>query len=146
MQEQYDMCFGTSDFRSSGLWPCHWVFAEFPRRCCGLISKDQNPTFSSSVRPQKSTLTLNPLKWKIWWAPNNASRWQIGFNSAFKGFMSCLDNSKTTYPVIRCQVLEQRTLQMHCWEKFKPRRLWCFCSRLHGVISPKIPQISRLAS
>ena len=33
----------------------------------------------------KESLTLNPLTWKIWWAPNNASRWQMGFNSAFKG-------------------------------------------------------------
>jgi hypothetical protein len=23
--------------------------------------------------------------WKLWWAPNNASKWQMGFNSAFKG-------------------------------------------------------------
>jgi hypothetical protein len=23
--------------------------------------------------------------WRIWWA-NNASKWQMGFNSAFKGF------------------------------------------------------------
>jgi hypothetical protein len=23
--------------------------------------------------------------WRIWWAPNNASRWQMGFNSVFKG-------------------------------------------------------------
>jgi hypothetical protein len=23
--------------------------------------------------------------WKIWWASNNASKWQMGFNSAFKG-------------------------------------------------------------
>jgi len=30
-------------------------------------------------------LTLNPLTWKIWWAPNNASKWQMWFNSAFKG-------------------------------------------------------------
>ena len=30
-------------------------------------------------------LTLTSLTWKIWWAPNNASRWQMGFNSAFKG-------------------------------------------------------------
>jgi len=30
-------------------------------------------------------LTLNPLTWKIWWAPNNASIWQMGFNSAFEG-------------------------------------------------------------
>ena len=33
----------------------------------------------------KCLLTLNPLMWKIWWAPNNASRGQMGFNSAFKG-------------------------------------------------------------
>jgi len=29
-------------------------------------------------------LTLKPLTWKMWLAPNNASRWQMGFNSAFK--------------------------------------------------------------
>jgi len=33
-------------------------------------------------------LTLNPLTWKIWRAPNNASRWQMTFNSAFKGLSS----------------------------------------------------------
>ena len=31
------------------------------------------------------SLTVSPLTWKIWWAPNNASKWQMGFNSAFKG-------------------------------------------------------------
>jgi len=30
-------------------------------------------------------LTHILLKWSIWWAPNNTSKWQIGFNSAFKG-------------------------------------------------------------
>jgi len=32
-------------------------------------------------------LTLILLTWRIWWAPNNASKWQMGFNSAFKGLM-----------------------------------------------------------
>ena len=32
----------------------------------------------------KFILTLNPPTWRIWWAPNNASRWYMGFNSAFK--------------------------------------------------------------
>jgi hypothetical protein len=32
-------------------------------------------------------LTLNPLTWKILWAPNNASRWMMGFNLAFKGLI-----------------------------------------------------------
>jgi len=35
----------------------------------------------------KIILTLSPLTWKIWWALNNASRWHMGFNSAFKGLM-----------------------------------------------------------
>ena len=30
-------------------------------------------------------LTLILLTWRIWWAPNNARKWQMGFNSAFKG-------------------------------------------------------------
>jgi len=30
-------------------------------------------------------LTLYLLTWKIWWAPNNASKGQMGFNSTFKG-------------------------------------------------------------
>jgi len=32
-----------------------------------------------------AVLTLILLTWRIWWAPNNASKWQMGFNSAFKG-------------------------------------------------------------
>jgi len=31
------------------------------------------------------TLTLILLTWRIRWAPNNASKWQKGFKSAFKG-------------------------------------------------------------
>jgi len=34
---------------------------------------------------KKNSLTLILLTCRIWWAPNNASRWQMGFNSAFKG-------------------------------------------------------------
>ena len=34
-------------------------------------------------------LTLILLTWIIWWAPDNASKWQMGFNSAFRGLI-CL--------------------------------------------------------
>jgi len=34
-----------------------------------------------SIRP----LNRKPLTWRIWWALNNASKGQMGFNSAFKG-------------------------------------------------------------
>jgi len=33
------------------------------------------------------TLTLTLLTWIIRWAPNNASEWQVGFNSVFEGLM-----------------------------------------------------------
>jgi hypothetical protein len=32
-------------------------------------------------------LTVILLTWRIWRVPNNASRWQMGFNSAFKGLI-----------------------------------------------------------
>jgi hypothetical protein len=34
-------------------------------------------------------LTLILLTWTIWWAPTNASKWQMGFNSGFKGLNMC---------------------------------------------------------
>ena len=34
-----------------------------------------------------SSLTLILLTWRKWWAPNNASKQQMGFNSAFKGLI-----------------------------------------------------------
>jgi len=33
------------------------------------------------------TLTFILLTLRIWWAPNNANRWQMGYNSAFKGLI-----------------------------------------------------------
>ena len=34
----------------------------------------------NSTAEEARTLTLNPLTWKIWRAPNNVARWQMGFN------------------------------------------------------------------
>jgi len=34
---------------------------------------------------EKFSITLIMLTWRIWWAHNNASKWQMGFNSAFEG-------------------------------------------------------------
>ena len=33
----------------------------------------------------QNVLTLILLTWRIWRVPNNASRWQMGFNLVFKG-------------------------------------------------------------
>jgi len=52
-----------------------------------LLTDSARHTLEIKVRNAmaKATLTLIPLTWKIWWAANNASKWQMGFNSAFKG-------------------------------------------------------------
>jgi len=42
-------------------------------------------------------LTLILLAWRIWWAPNNANRWQMGFKSAFKGLNG--GNKLPTYAI-----------------------------------------------
>ena len=44
-----------------------------------------SPLWGSHINPLNADLTLFLLTWKLWWAPNNANRWQMGFNSAFKG-------------------------------------------------------------
>ena len=49
------------------------------------LGKHKMKTYKHRTHATYLRLTLNPLTWKIWWAPNNASRWQTGFNSAFKG-------------------------------------------------------------
>ena len=42
----------------------------------------------SSLRVNDLTLIL--LKWRKWWTPNNARKWKMVFNSAFKG-LRCTD-------------------------------------------------------
>jgi hypothetical protein len=42
---------------------------------------------TSMICTRWQILTLYLLTWRIWWAPNNTSKWQMGFNSAFKGLI-----------------------------------------------------------
>jgi hypothetical protein len=42
---------------------------------------------------QPLALTLILLKWRKWWTPNNARKWQMGFNSAFKGLTLLADTT-----------------------------------------------------
>jgi len=53
----------------------------------------------------KFGLTLIPLMWRIWWAPNNARKWQMGFNSAFKGLKQSLEFCNESVSVSSIEVL-----------------------------------------
>ena len=72
-----------------------------PRNPSGTPHINMSPaekwSFNSTLLPQRlfrvkrddnsyiCYLTLILLMWRICWAPNNASKWQMGFNSVFKG-------------------------------------------------------------
>ena len=47
----------------------------------------------------KCSLTLTLLTWRIWWAANNASRWQMGFDSAFEGLKCPLTLNPLTWKI-----------------------------------------------
>jgi hypothetical protein len=68
----------------------------------------------TSYRMYAKPLTLILLKWGIWWSPNNVSKWQTGFNSAFKGLVWCLSFSKCKYfemaNVLTVQIMEAFSL------------------------------------
>jgi len=51
--------------------------------CCTIVM----PVSSQLQSLTGLCLTLILLTRRIWWAPTNASKWQMGFNSAFKGLM-----------------------------------------------------------
>jgi len=48
-----------------------------------LISEFKDPVFGTDCDYPKQTLTLNLLTTTIVAPPSNASKWQMGFNSAF---------------------------------------------------------------
>jgi hypothetical protein len=61
-------------------------------------STDLKPvSFSHTLPPERKKIStynfivinLTPylLTWRIWWAPNNARKWHMGFNWAFKGLI-----------------------------------------------------------
>ena len=49
------------------------------------------------VEQYDTHLTLILLTWTIWRAPTNASKWRMGFNSAFKGLKQVLRKEILNY-------------------------------------------------
>ena len=67
----------------------------------------------------RKLLTLILLMWRIWWVPNNASKWQMEFNSAFKGLIKCWWHS-TCLSLSHTDLLQNKTIRrFKSWE-------WCW--------------------
>jgi hypothetical protein len=58
---------------------CLWII-------CNFVQFMHIRCFSRMI----CALTLTLLTWRIWWAPINASRWQMEFNWAFKGLSNAI--------------------------------------------------------
>ena len=68
-----------------------------------LFADDQVIIADTEDKLQKSVhkLTLILLTWRIWWTPNNASKWQMGFNWAFKYLNQIITENGLTISVWR---------------------------------------------
>jgi hypothetical protein len=51
--------------------------------------------------------------WRIWWAPNNANKWQMRFNSAFKGLMYSMCHEDTEPTAAQLQSFVPQMGQEH---------------------------------
>jgi hypothetical protein len=69
----------------------------------------------SSIRVNDLTLIL--LTWRKWWTPNNASKWQMGFNSVFKGLKGDFGfrNGSKKYQTVPWIKLRNRNLYWIDW-------------------------------
>jgi hypothetical protein len=76
-----------------------------------------------------TSLTLILLTWRIWWAPTNANKWQIGFNSAFKGL-----NRTVYYQAYRRHYTRGARLSCLVWEAI----LLSMCLNMTPVAIPGI--------
>jgi len=89
-------------------------FEEFNLRLqlCFIIH-DYNLT---RMRKPYNKLTLILITWRIWWAPNNASKWQKGFNSAFKGLKGRVTslNFNESYEFIS-KIYSRKCLRQTVW-------------------------------
>jgi hypothetical protein len=73
-----------------------------------------------------SSLTLILLTWRIWWASNNASRWQMEFNSVFKGLKGKkdYDDDQNKWRGIKLHKYTEHIPDKHAQGNCRRRRFW----------------------
>jgi hypothetical protein len=89
-------------------------------------------------------LTLTLLKWKIWWVPNNASRWQMGYNSSFKGLKHPWPEQYLEFPksLKVHYIVHKITRLLPSWSKMKPLCTLTSCIfKIFLILSSLIPLV-----
>jgi hypothetical protein len=72
-------------YKAASCWYFYWARLLRIREVPGSYTWARRPAVPADIT---MALTLTPLMCRIWWAPNNTSKWQMGFNPAFKGLTS----------------------------------------------------------
>ena len=94
-------------------------------------------------------LTLYLLTWRIWWAPNNASKGQVGLNSAFKGLILKTCNC---WPAVLCactiewhnaQTVNVNNITKN-WDQ--PQNAWYYEKKKLRGLSPRANYTDRAAA
>ena len=84
------------------------------RKRCSLLCLSMGFQYS-----RWAPLTLIQLTWRIWSTPNNAIKWQMGFNSAFKGliqpWMAHLADVSEIPQVGSCPICERADPLLASW-------------------------------
>ena len=77
--------FSHTVFCSFSLFPAQ-LFAYRLTTLSHILSWYRNAKFLSAILV-RNILTPILLTWRIWWTPNNASKWQMGFSWVFNGLI-----------------------------------------------------------
>ena len=98
------------------------------RLCCVVVcdletSRMGAPYVYDISRLKINDLTLILLTWRKWWAPNNASKQHMGFNSGFKGL------NTTSWRDGR----EWRCSSTHSYNRYYLEEVWSALSPEHSA-------------
>lgn len=73
--------------------------------------------------------------WRIWWASNNASKWQSGFNRAFNGLILGLKMKYSNGSLQNTQFLLKCNLLVHCEHSEDPQILGAPTQNLFALVT-----------
>ena len=71
---------------ADGRWDLTWRLTGYIWHAVWTL-KHVLGSINETLSVHQAALNLYMLTWRIWWAPNNASKGQMGFNLAFKGLI-----------------------------------------------------------